>query len=187
MDVFRRSLVFVFAFAALMLGCDGKPGEARKPTDASVGTTLDDSVITTKVKSALIADPDVKSFEIKVETRKGVVQLSGFVDNQTYVDRALDITRRVEGVKNVENHMTVKAPGSASAGNVIDDSVITAKIKSALLSDAEIKGLDISVVTYKGDVQLSGFANPNQMSRAVQVAGRVEGVKNVINKMSVKN
>lgn len=186
MDVFRRSLVFVLAFAALLLGCDGKPGEAPKPSDASIGTAIDDSVITTKVKSALFADPDVKSFEIKVETRKGDVQLSGFVDRQIHVDRALDIARRVEGVKSVENHMTVKGAAPSSAGNVIDDSIITTKIKSSFLADDEIKGLDIAVVTHKGEVQLSGFASPAQIDRALQLARRVDGVTNVINKMSVK-
>lgn len=186
MDVFRRFLIFIFVFASFLAGCDGKSGTGDKSSAVSVGTALDDSVITTKVKSALFADPEIKSVEIKVETRKGEVQLSGFVDNQAHVDRALDIARRVEGVKNVANHMTVKGATPSSAGNLIDDSVITTKIKSAFLADAEIKGLDISVVTHKGEVQLSGFATAMQIERAMQLAGRVEGVKNVINKMSVK-
>ena len=186
MDVLRRFGIFSFVLAAVVVGCEGKPGEARKPGEVSVGTTIDDSVITTKVKSALFADPDVKSFDIKVETRKGDVQLSGFVDSQTNIDRALDIARRVEGVKSVENHMTLKGAAPASAGNLLDDSVITTKIKSAFLADAEVKGLDISVVTHKGEVQLSGFASAAQIDRAVQLARRVDGVKNVINKMSVK-
>ncbi len=48
----------------------------------TVGTEIDDTVVTTKVKSALLADAEIKSFDVKVETRKGAVQLSGFVDNQ---------------------------------------------------------------------------------------------------------
>lgn len=187
MDVFfRRFAFFVFMLAAILAGCDGKSGTEDKSSAVSVGTALDDSVITTKVKSALFADPEIKSFEINVETRKGDVQLSGFVDNQANVDRALDIARRVEGVKNVTNHMTLKGAAPSSAGNLIDDSIITTKIKSAFLADAEIKGLDISVVTHKGEVQLSGFATAAQIERALQLAGRVDGVKNVINKMSVK-
>jgi len=187
MDVFSRFAVpVILIFSVLGSGCDGKPNSDRKPTDLSAGTSLDDSVITTKVKSALFADPEVKSFDIKVETRKGTVQLSGFVDSQTRIDRALDLARRVEGVKNVENHMTVRT-GQSSLGNQIDDSVITSKIKSSFLADAEVKGLDILVVTNKGEVQLSGFAdNSAQMERAIAVANKVEGVNRVINKMSVK-
>lgn len=186
MDVFRRFFIYIFILSAFLAGCDGKSGTQDKSSAVSVGTALDDSVITTKVKSALIADPEVKSFEIKVDTRKGEVQLSGFVDNQSQVNRALDIARRVEGVKNVSNHMTLKDAVPSSTGNLIDDSIITTKIKSSFLADDQVKGLDISVVTHKGEVQLSGFANPAQIDRAVQLAGRVDGVKNVINKMSVK-
>lgn len=185
--VFLRSfIVLIFAFGAFVSGCDKRPGDSQKNSAAAVGTSIDDSVVTTKVKSALFADPEVKSFDIKVETRKGVVQLSGFVDNQTRVERALDIARRVEGVKSVENHMTFKG-GSSSAGEVLDDSVITSKIKSSFLANSEVKGLDIGVVTNKGVVQLSGFAESRaQMDRAIQIAGNVEGVKSVTNKMSVK-
>ena len=110
MDVFSRfSVPIILILSVLGGGCDGKPNSDRKPADLSVGTSVDDGVITTKVKSTLFADPEVKSFDIKVETRKGTVQLSGFVDSQTRIDRALDLARRVEGVKNVENHMTVSS------------------------------------------------------------------------------
>jgi osmotically-inducible protein OsmY len=72
------------------------------------GEYVDDSVITTKVKSLLAADDFLKSFEIGVETRKGVVQLSGFVDSQKAVNRAVEITRSVKGVKSVKNSLIVK-------------------------------------------------------------------------------
>lgn len=81
---------------------------AANPGPPTVGTVIDDGVITTRVKSALLADPDVKSFDISVETRKGEVLLSGFVDNQAQIDRAISITQRVEGVRNVDNKMSLK-------------------------------------------------------------------------------
>jgi hyperosmotically inducible periplasmic protein len=75
----------------------------------------------------------------------------------------------------------------SSAGTLIDDSVITTKVKTALLSDAEIKGSDISVETKQGEVMLSGFVRDKaQFDKAVKVASAVEGVKKVNNKMSVK-
>ena len=72
------------------------------------GDYVDDSVITTKVKALLAADEFLKSFEIGVETGKGVVQLSGWVGPQDAVDKAGQIAGSVEGVKSVKNNLNVK-------------------------------------------------------------------------------
>jgi len=74
----------------------------------STGQYVDDSVITTKVKTQLANDDFLKSFQISVETYKGTVQLSGFVNSQTAVDRAGQIARGVGGVKSVKNNLIVK-------------------------------------------------------------------------------
>jgi len=106
-------LVLSTTLAGLMTifiaGCD-KPQEmtGTPPPRTTVGTEIDDSVVTARVKSALLADPDVKSFDFKVETRKGEVQLSGFVDNQTQIDRAIAVTRGVAGVKSIDNKVSLK-------------------------------------------------------------------------------
>ena len=158
------------------------PGQS---TTRSVGTAIDDSAITMRVKSAFVADPDVSSLDITVETRKGEVQLSGFVDSQAQIDRAVDISRRTPGVSNVQNKLDLKTPGSVGAK--VDEAVITAKVKSAFIRDDGIKALDIAVNTNNGEVQLSGFvANETQIHRATEVARTVEGVKSVDNRMSVK-
>ncbi len=81
---------------------------ASSPKQESTGEYVDDSVITTKVKSLIAADDFLKSFEISVETRKGVVQLSGFVDSQKAVNKAVEITRSVGGVRSVKNSLIVK-------------------------------------------------------------------------------
>ena len=72
------------------------------------GEYVDDSVITTKVKALLAADDFLKSFEISVQTYKGIVQLSGFVDSQKAVDKAAEVARGVAGVKSVTNNLNVK-------------------------------------------------------------------------------
>jgi hypothetical protein len=77
-------------------------------TDESTGEYVDDSVITTKVKSLLANDDFFKSFQISVETYKGIVQLSGFVNSQKAVDKAGEIARSVQGVKSVKNNLIVK-------------------------------------------------------------------------------
>ncbi len=74
----------------------------------SAGEYVDDSVITTKVKALLADDDFLKSFQISVETYKGVVQLSGFVGSQKAVDKAVQIARGVNGVKSVKNSLIVK-------------------------------------------------------------------------------
>ena len=72
------------------------------------GDYIDDSVITTKIKSQLAADDFLQSFQISVESRKGIAQLSGFVDSQKALDRAGQIARGVDGVKSVRNDLIVK-------------------------------------------------------------------------------
>ncbi|MDP1548625.1 MAG: BON domain-containing protein [Nitrosomonas sp.] len=169
-------------------GC-GKSGDngPQTETKTTVGTEVDDTVMTTKVKSALLRDTGLESLDIKVETRKGVVQLSGFVDSQNQMDRAMAVAQGVDGVSNVDNKIRIKAKDT-SVGAKIDDSVITTKVKAALISDPIIKNFDIGVVTRDGEVQLSGFVeDQTQVDRAIEVAREVEGVKNVLDdQVSIK-
>ena len=81
---------------------------ASTPKHESTGEYVDDSVITTKVKSLLAADDFLRSFQIGVETFKGVVQLSGFVASQKAVDKAGEIAQSVKGVISVKNDLIVK-------------------------------------------------------------------------------
>ena len=180
---------FTAAAVLLAFGCNRQepvpPGAPAAP-QTSVGTQIDDTVVTTKVKSALLGDQEIKGLGIKVETRKGTVQLSGFADSQAQIDRVLTVARGVEGVKEVENSLTLKQ-GKVTVGNKVDDGIVTAKVKSALLSDPSVKGFDIAVATSKGEVQLSGFVdNQLQIDHAIEVARGVEGVQGVDNKMSLK-
>ncbi len=171
-------------------GCGKAPEPAASsvppaPT-TTVGTEIDDSVVTTAVKSAFLADAEVKSFDLKVETRKGEVQLSGFVDSQAQVDRAIVVARAVNGVKAIDNKLELKG-AATTVGNKIDDSVVTTRVKSALLADTTVKSFDIAVQTRKGEVQLSGFVdNQGQIDRAIAVARGAEGVSAVTNNMSIK-
>ena len=160
--------------------------QTQSAAKITIGNQVDDTVVTAKVKTALMADADIKGLDIKVETRKGEVLLSGFVDNQAQIDRGIAVTRNVEGVKNVDNRLNIKQ-ANATVGNKIDDSVVTTKVKSALLGDSSLKSLDIAVVTNMGNVQLSGFVdNDAQRTRAAQVAKNVEGVVMVTDEMNIK-
>jgi len=100
-EIFIRYFVILMLIATFM-AC------ASTPTRESTGEYVDDSVITTKVKSLLAEDDFLKSFKISVETFKGVVQLSGFVNSQQAVDKAGQIAGSVKGVSSVKNNLIVK-------------------------------------------------------------------------------
>ena len=198
MNIQNKSLVLTIALvsALAIAGCGKKeekapaPGEPKSEAQTApttIGTEIDDTAITTKVKTALLADDYVKGLDIKVETRNKEVQLSGYVDSQDQIDKAVAIAKGIEGVKNVDNKMAVKT-GGTTVGAKIDDGIISTKVKAALAGDDSIKNsTDIGVETQEGEVQLSGHANDQaQMDRAVELARGVEGVKNVVNKMDIK-
>lgn len=86
----------------LIVGCAGGS------THESTGEYLDDSVLTTKVKTTILGDSRLKMLQISVETFKGVVQLSGFVDSSGAATRAVELARKVPGVKSVNNSLIVK-------------------------------------------------------------------------------
>ena len=83
-------------------------GCASSSKQEGTGEYIDDSVITTKVKAAIFNEPTLKSSEINVETFKGVVQLSGFVNSQADINKAAELARSVKGVTSVKNAMRLK-------------------------------------------------------------------------------
>src|SRR5688572_18705904 len=97
------------AALCLMLGASlVSVGCSSTPTSASTGQQIDDTTITTKVKAKMVDDPAVSALNIKVETFKGTVQLSGFANNATEVNRAVEIARGTDGVKSVKNDIRLK-------------------------------------------------------------------------------
>lgn len=100
----RTGLSFLAMFMALaMLGACVSTAQTE-----GTGEYIDDSVITGKVKAEMMNDPTLKSIEINVETFKGRVQLSGFVNSQADIDRAVKLARGVSGVQSVSNDMRLK-------------------------------------------------------------------------------
>ena len=98
-------------FAAIMLasallfaaGCSTSAGPHQ-----STGEYFDDSMITTKVKAVIFDDPVLRVTDVTVETYDGVVQLSGFVNSRSDINRDVDLARGVKGVKAVRNDMRIK-------------------------------------------------------------------------------
>ena len=96
------SAFFMTVTLMTVVGC------ASTSTHEGTGEYVDDSVITTKVKASILDEPTLKVFEIKVETFKGIVQLSGFVSSQAVISKAADVARGVRGVKSVKNDLRLK-------------------------------------------------------------------------------
>jgi hyperosmotically inducible protein len=96
------TLLLLAITLASVIGCSSTAKQE------STGEYIDDSVITTKVKAAILNEPTLKSAEINVETFKGVVQLSGFVNSQNDINKAVDITQGIKGVTSVKNSMRLK-------------------------------------------------------------------------------
>jgi len=99
----RFSILLLAAAAFTTLG-----GCASSATQESTGQYMDDTAITAKVKAAIFNDAALKSAEINVETFKGAVQLSGFVNSQADINKAVTVTRAVNGVRSVKNDMRLK-------------------------------------------------------------------------------
>jgi len=98
----RLTYFFVALLYAFILGCSSTPKQE------GTGEYIDDTVITTKVKAAILGDLALKVTEINVETYKGRVQLSGFVSTQAQLQRAVEVAGKVKGVKSVVNDMRLK-------------------------------------------------------------------------------
>jgi osmotically-inducible protein OsmY len=103
----KKKNIFIHYFVLLVMIATFMACASTSKHESS-GQYVDDSVITTKVKTQLANDDFLKSFQISVETYKGVVQLSGFVDSQQAVDKAGQIARNVNGVKSVKNNLVLK-------------------------------------------------------------------------------
>jgi osmotically-inducible protein OsmY len=99
-----KKITVLFSTVVLMatLGC------ASARTHESSGQYVDDTVITTKVKSAILSEPGLKSSEINVETYKGAVQLSGFVSSRDDINSAVRLAKAVGGVSSVKNDLQLK-------------------------------------------------------------------------------
>ena len=179
-----KSRVLMMAVAVLAMGTMAACAPTR--VTKSAGETLDDAAVTAKVKTALARDPSTSAFRIEVETFRGEVQLNGFVDSAEMKTSATRVARSTDGVKSVSNNLKV-GPGERTAGEVVDDTVITAKVKAALVSDPVVAAHDVNVQTREGVVQLAGFVdNGDQKSKAGEVTRRIAGVKQVDNQLEVK-
>lgn len=159
----------------LLSGCASSMVPAStQDADASISSALNDS---------LGANERVNAHQVGVETREGIVYLTGVVDTE---DARLEAGRtawRTSGVIGVENNLTV---GERTVGSWMDDVMISSKVKSKLIANSEIRASDIDVSSSQGVVTLIGRVKSQQMkSDAERTARNTKGVKDVNNELTV--
>ena len=157
-------------------------GEKIKSTAQDAKAGMSDSWITSKTKIALFADERVKGRQVHVETKDGVVMLRGKIDSAEAKAAAAEVTKGIEGVKNVKNELQVVAP-SQRAAVAADDKVIAKNVEQKLKEDPQLKNAKIEV--NNGVVSLSGEVKSIDASaKASEVARSVAGVRSVKNDLT---
>jgi hyperosmotically inducible periplasmic protein len=156
-------------------------------TTKSAGEQVDDSLVTSRVKTALAKELGAgDAARADVETFRGRVQINGFVDSAEKKAEATRVARSVTGVRTVENNLEVST-GQRSAGQFVDDKVLTARIKTAMATDPEVSARQVNVDVRQGVVLLGGFVDTaDEKARAADIARKVEGVDRVDNQLEVK-
>lgn len=148
---------------------------------------LSDAEISASVKTGLIRNDETKAMQIDVETERGIVQLSGFVDSEQMKEAAEATAREVPGVTEVRNALIVRA-GDRSISTATDDTLIEARVKSELATNAGLaSATNVKVEVRDGVVQLSGFVASNDQKReAERITRRVAGVNEIRNDIAIE-
>ncbi len=145
----------------------------------TTGTLVEDESIELKAVRAIMADKDLNSqSHLNVTSYNTVVLLTGETPTDELRQRAEQIARGVDKVTTVHNEITVAAPSSVMTRS--SDTVITSKVKTKLLADKNIEGVNIKVVTENGVVYLMGLASRAEAERATEVARQTGGVQKVV-------
>lgn len=147
------------------------------------GTRHADSGITSVVEASLDANDEVKARQVEVETREGVVYLTGVVETADARREAGRVAWRTEGVTGVMNDLTV---GEMTVGDWVDDVMISSKVKSKLIANSEIKAGDIDVSSSQGIVTLIGRVSSQTIKTdAERIARGTKGVEDVNNELLI--
>ena len=174
-----KQIISLFVLAlALSIG-------ANTYAEKSTGEHVDDSTLTARVKFALLEQSVSDAIDINVETSKGVVQLAGFVKSDSIKAMAGRVTAGVDGVVSVSNRLIVRS-AKRSAGTMLDDNILAAKVKLELIENKETSGGKINVEIRDAVVELSGFVDSyEERDAAVKLVSAIDGVKDVINSIDI--
>ena len=178
-----RSLVILCA-ALSMSGCAGlfiagAATTANIVTDTRTTKEIwQDNNIEFEVAAIGNKAPFKGKARVVASSYNGTVVLMGQAPTQDLINEFENKAREVKGVKNIHNQIKQKEPLSVT--QISNDSWITTKVKSALLTDSELNGVKVKVITEDSDVFLFGYVTPAQSERATEIARNISGVKQVV-------
>jgi hyperosmotically inducible periplasmic protein len=171
--------------APAVVGGGAAVGYKAATDQRTAGTQIDDAAITTKIKASLFDDLLLKSSKIDVDTLNGVVTLTGILNSQGEIDRAVRIAKNVPQVQRVKNQLKV---GSITMGEEVDDKIIGSKIKAKLIAEPGVRSLNIDVDVNKGVVTLTGITDkPEIKHKILKIVKDTSGVVRVVDNIAVSN
>ncbi len=156
------------------------PPAADQQGKARLSQQVDDVTLTALIKSKLLWNTNTEGLEIHVTTKQGVVTLKGTANSAEAKTLAGQLAANTNGVLAVDNQLKVSGTPSSSAASAITDTWVTSKVKSSLLYESNLDGLDISVETLRGMVRLSGSVLSAEAKQfAISTARNIRGVRGV--------
>lgn len=165
--------------AAALFGAGTATTVAVAHDRRTTGTMVDDELIEWKVQSALASDKELwEKSHINITSYDNIVLLSGETPTEKLRERATELARQVDKVRAVHNELQVAAPSALLSRS--SDTWITSKVKSAMLTDGNVPGTRIKVVTEAGTVYLMGLVTHQEGAAATEVARSVSGVQRVV-------
>jgi osmotically-inducible protein OsmY len=190
----QKMIMALAVIALLSLGCSRD--NPRADTERTAGDSIHDASITMRIKTTYLFNGHLNPFRINVDTRDGVVTLHGTVPSDIHRDLAGSIAQNADGVREVDNELQV-APGQVSDGpdeadktfgQSVRDATTSASIKMTLALERGVKASHIAVHTDRGTVTLTGEVDSQaERQLAARIARETEGVKNVENRLDVRN
>lgn len=185
MTKLNLKLFGVLASLTVLQGCaavavTGVAAGASVASDTrTTGTVIEDQSIEFKAGRAFSADKELdEKAHINTTSYNTVVLLTGETPTEELRQRAVELVRNIPRVSHVHNEITIAAPSSLMSRS--SDSVLTSKVKTKLLADKDVSGLNTKVVTERGVVYLMGLSSRRQADRATELARTTGGVQKVV-------
>ena len=148
----------------------------------SPGTLIDDELIELKVRVAILQDGDLSNrTHVNATSFNGLVLLTGEAPGEALRTRITEIARGIPSVRGVHNEIAVEAPSTLIAR--MTDTVVTGKVKAALLQNKGVTATRVKVITERGVVYLMGLLRQDEADRATEITRRVAGVQRVVKVM----
>jgi osmotically-inducible protein OsmY len=145
----------------------------------TTGTIVEDQAIEIKAGQLISADEELDDkTHINTTSYNTVVLLTGEAPTEAMRQRVVELVRNIPRVTHVHNEITIAAPSSLMSRS--SDTVITSKVKTLLLADKNVSGLNTKVVTEKGVVYLMGLSTRSQADQATEIARTTGGVQKVV-------